>query len=320
MTNIKDLAKMAGVSVTTVSRVLNNHPYVKEEKRQSVLKAIEDSNYQPNINAVHLSKGKTFLVGVMLPFLDTPYFAALVTGIASEAVKNQYNLVLIQTKYEKSSEITALQMLKQKQIDGLIICSRACDWADIKAYIPYGPIVLCENTKGKNVSATFIDHYKGFMKALEYLYGKGHRKIGYCIGRRTGTNSKFRELAYMDFLKKYSLPFNPDYVFEGCLYLDDGDRVVRGISQMLNPPTALLVTSDQVAAGIVTRARQENISIPDQLALIGFDNQPIAKMMNITTMEVPLIDVGRKLFLQAINEKEITHQEIDVQLIERQTV
>ncbi|WP_066319698.1 LacI family DNA-binding transcriptional regulator [Bacillus sp. FJAT-29814] len=320
MTNIKDLAKMAGVSVTTVSRVLNNHPYVKEEKRQSVLKAIEDSNYQPNINAVHLSKGKTFLVGVVLPVSDSPYFAALVTGIASEAFKNQYNLVLIQTNYERNRELAALQMLKQKQIDGLIICSRACDWATIEAYIPYGPIVLCEDPNGKNVSATFIDHYKSFMKALDYLYGKGHRKIGYCIGRRTGTNSKFREQAYRDFLKKCNLPFNPDYVFERCLYLEDGDRVIRSISQMADPPSALLVTSDQVAAGIVTRARQENIFIPDQLALIGFDNQPIAKMMNITTMEVPLIDVGRKLFLQAINEKEITHQEIDVQLIERQTV
>jgi DNA-binding LacI/PurR family transcriptional regulator len=319
MTNIKDLAKMAGVSVTTVSRVLNNHPYVKEEKRQAVLKAIAVSNYQQNINAVHLSKGKTSLVGVMLPILDTPYFASLVTGIASEAVKNHYNLVVIQTNYELSREIAGLNMLKQKQIDGLIICSRACDWADIEAFIPYGPIVLCEDAKGKNVSATFIDHYKSFLKALEYLYGEGHRKIGYCIGRRTGTNSKFREQAYRDFLKKYNLPFNPDYVFGGCLYLEDGDRVVRGIRQMADPPTALLVTSDQVAAGIVTCAQRESISIPNQLALIGFDNQPIARMMNITTMDVPYVELGRKLFLQAIDET-ITYQEIDVQLIERKTV
>lgn len=311
---------MAGVSVTTVSRVLNNHPYVKGEKRKAVLKAIADSNYQQNINAVHLSRGKTFLVGVMLPVSNHPYFAALVTGIASEAFNHQYNLVLIQTNYELTREIAALQMLKQKQIDALIILSRNCDWATLEEYIPCGPIVLSEDTKGKNVSATFIDHYKGFMKALEYLYRKGHRKIGYCIGRRTGTNSKFREQAYRDFLKKYSMPYNSDYVFEQCLYLEDGDRVIQGISQMEDPPTALLVTSDQVAAGIVTIARQQNISIPDELALIGFDNHPIAKMMDITTMEIPLVDVGRKLFQQAINEYEITYQEIDVQLIERQTV
>jgi DNA-binding LacI/PurR family transcriptional regulator len=320
MTNIKDLAKMAGVSVTTVSRVLNNHPYVKEEKRQAVLKAIAESNYQQNINAVHLSRGKTFLVGVMMPVSDHPYFAALVTGIASEAFNHQYNLVLIQTNYELEREIAALQMLKQKQIDGLIICSRNCDWTTIEEYIPYGPIVLCEDTNGKNVSATFIDHYKSFMKALEYLYGKGHRKIGYCIGRRTGTNSKFREQAYRDFLKKYSLPYNRDYVFEQCLYLEDGDRVIRGICEMADPPTALLVTSDQVAAGIYTRAKQQKISIPDELALIGFDNHPIAKMMNITTMEIPLVEVGKKLFRQAINESEITYREIAVKLIERQTV
>jgi DNA-binding LacI/PurR family transcriptional regulator len=320
MANIKDIAKMAGVSVTTVSRVLNNHPYVSADKKEAVRKAIELCKYQPNINAVHLSIGKTYLIGVVIPFSNHPYFGLLLEGIANEALKSNYKLVLFQTNYEELREAEALAMLKDKQIDVLIICSRICKWDMIDEYLSYGRIILCEDVRGKNVSATFIDHYKTFTKALTYLYDKGHKKIGYCIGRRTRTNSKQRELAYHDFMEKWDLPFEPAYIFDECLHVEDGDRVVQQVKKMSDPPSALLVTSDQVAAGIVTCCRVNNISIPEELAIMGFDNQPIAKMMNITTLEIPLMEMGKNLFRQAVEKADISQKEIFVELIERDTV
>ncbi|MEO2077275.1 MAG: LacI family DNA-binding transcriptional regulator [Bacillus sp. (in: firmicutes)] len=321
MTNIRDLAKMAGVSVTTVSRVLNHHPYVSEEKRKAVLEAIEQTNYQQNINAVHLSMGKTFLVGVVVPYIDHPYFSLLLKGMASEALENNYKLVLFQTNYVESRELEALQMLKQKQIDALIICSRKTRWTTISDYLTFGPIILCEDTRGRPVSSTFVDHYKSFMTALDYLFEKGHRNLGYCIGRISGRNSFYRENAFKDFVTKHDLPFNPAHIFDHCLHFEDGERVIERIGGMAAPPSALLVTSDEVAAGIVTCAQTRGISIPDDLALIGFNNQPIAKMMNITTMEIPLVEIGKKLFLQGINTgQQVSHQEIPVTLIERNTV
>jgi DNA-binding LacI/PurR family transcriptional regulator len=320
MANIKDIAKMAGVSVTTVSRVINNHPYVSADKIEAVRRAMEICNYQRNINAVHLSKGKTFLIGVVVPFTNHPYFGLLVEGIANEAVKNNYKLVLFQTNYEEKREIEALMMLKHKQIDAIIICSRICGWDIIDEYVSYGPIILCEDARGRKVSSTFIDHYKSFTKALEYLYKNGHHKIGYCIGRKSGTNSKQRESAYRDFLMKLNEPFEPYYIFYECFNFEDGERVVQRLTNMSNPPSALLVSSDQVAAGILTCCKEKNILIPNELALMGFDNQPIAKMMKITTLEIPLIVVGRKLFLQAIDNINISHQEIFVKLIVRLTV
>ncbi|PLS03651.1 LacI family DNA-binding transcriptional regulator [Neobacillus cucumis] len=321
MTNIRDLAKMAGVSVTTVSRVLNNHPYVREEKRNKVLSAIKESNYQPNINAIHLSMGKTFLIGVVVPFIDHPYFSLLIKGIAIEALENNYKLVLFQTNYEVVKELEALQMLKQKQIDALIICSRISEWPIIEEYLTYGRIVLCEDTRGRNVSSTFVDHYQGFLTALEYLYEKGHRNIGYCIYRNSGANSKNRALAYEHFIEKYQLPYHPEYIITQCLQFEDGEKVLDRVQQMSNPPSAMLVTSDEVAAGIVTSAQNRNFSIPSDLAIIGFNNQPIAHMMQITTIEIPLMEIGRKQFLQAMNESEIAvYQEVPVTLIERETV
>jgi len=294
MTNIKNLAKMAGVSVTTVSRVLNKHPYVSEEKKNAVLEAVKNSNYQQNINAVHLSKGKTQLIGVVLPFSDHPYFGLLLKGIANQALENNNKLVLFQTDYIESREM--------------------------EAYSQYGPIVLCEQIKkGTKVSTIFVDHYKTFYDALEYLYRKGHEKIGYCIGRKKGTNSQYRDLAYRDFLEKYRLPYNEGYVMDSCLYFEDGEKVIKQIKEMETPPSALLVTSDQVAAGIVTCSQKQGIRIPNELAIIGFDNEPIANMMDITTIEIPLVEMGENLFRQAI-EWDTLHKELFVKLIERGTV
>ena len=320
MANIKDIAKMAGVSVTTVSRVLNNHPYVSAEKKDAVNTAIKECNYQQNINAVHLSKGKTFLIGVVVPFTNHPYFGLLVEGIANEAVKNNYHLVLIQTNYELNRELAALMMLKDKQIDALIICSRICEWDHIEEYISYGPIILNEDTRGKKVSSTYIDHYKCFSRALEYLHKKGHKKIGYCIGRNSGTNSQQRENAYKEFLIKSHEPFEPNYIFYDCYHFEDGEKIIKRLKNMKNPPSALLVTSDQVAAGILVCCREQHIVVPDELAIIGFDNQPIAKIMNITTLDIPLVEVGKRLFLQALETTKISQEVVSVKLIERQTV
>lgn len=318
MTNIKDLAKLAGVSVTTVSRVLNDHPYVSKEKRDAVLKAIEATNYYKNINAVHLSKGKTNMMGVVVPFIDHTYFALLIKGIAKQALKNNYKLVLFQTEYQKERELEALEMLKLKQIDSLIFCSRACDFNIIEEHMSFGPIVLCEHIVGKRISSSYVNHYNVFFEALDYLYQKGHREIGYCIARRTGSNSIERERAYRDFLKKYKLPFRENYIIDGCLYFEDSEEVIRQLKQLTVLPTALLVTSDQLAAGIVTYCQANGIAIPEELSIIGFDNQPIAKMMNITTIDIPLFEMGENLFLQAV-AKEISNKEMSVKLIERGT-
>jgi DNA-binding LacI/PurR family transcriptional regulator len=304
-----------------VSRVLNDHPYVSEEKRTAVLAAIRESSYRQNRNAVSLSRGKTYLVGVVVPFIDHPYFALLLKGIAHKALENNYKLVLFQTNYVESRELEALQMLKQKQIDALIICSRRCSWSAVEEHSAFGPIILCEDTRGKKVSSTFVDHYKSFLFALEYLYQKGHQKIGYCIGRKTGSNSRQREASYRDFLRDYHLPYHPAYIFDNLVYFEDGEKVIEEIKTMADPPSALLVTSDQLAAGIFTCAQNQNISIPDDLALIGFNNQPIAKTMNITTIEIPLETIGKELFLQAISdEQEAAYNEIPFHLIERKTV
>lgn len=184
MTNIKEIAQFAGVSVSTVSRVLNNHPYVSPDKRESVLQAIERLNYTRNINAIHLSKGKTNLLGIILPFTNHPYYGAIVNGITKQANAIGYHIVIFQTHYEREKEIQALNMLQMKQLDGIIICSRISEMKVLLSYQKYGPIILCEDTAQAELSSISIDHYAAFSCALEYVIAKGYTKIGYSLGRK----------------------------------------------------------------------------------------------------------------------------------------
>jgi LacI family repressor for deo operon, udp, cdd, tsx, nupC, and nupG len=325
MGNIRQIAKLAGVSVATVSRVLNNYPYVKEEKRKAVWEAVEKLNYTKNINAVHLAKGKTSMVGVVLPYVNHPYFSTIVEGIATEALQCGYHLLLFQTDYEANKEIEALEMLKMKQVDGIIICSRTINWEWIEAYKDYGPIVLCENVKGRDMLSVYINHYRAFAMGMNYLIEKGHRKIGYCIGRTTGTNSKDREAAYYETLKQINESPRPEWIFDHCLYIEDGKRVVTSLLQMKERPTALLVSSDQVAAGIVTFAQHKGLKIPEELAILSFDNHPISEALNITTIELPLSLMGKRAFRMIyshLESGELTKEteELSVRLVERLTV
>ena len=319
MTTIHDVAKLAGVSVSTVSRVLNNHPYVKREKVEAVKKAIKETGYIQNINAINLRKGKTNLVGVVLPFIDHPYFAQLIQGISLVASIHHYKLVLYQTGYDEGQEMEALEMLKLKQIDSLVICSRKISLATVERYREYGNIVLFENGGNTSLSYTFVDHYACFMKALNYLYDRGHREIGFSINRSDGTNSRLRERAYQDFLKTKRLRYNEEYIFKEAFNFEDGERVLEELSSLKRRPTALLTTSDQVAAGIIIASANYNLSIPDDLAIIGFDDQPIANAMNITTVGIPLNSIGQLLFEQTMSDT-VSHKEVTVELIERQTV
>lgn len=325
MGNIRQIAKLAGVSVATVSRVLNDYPYVKEEKRKAVWEAVEKLNYTKNINAVHLAKGKTSMVGVVLPYVNHPYFSTIVEGIATEALQCGYHLLLFQTGYEANKEIEALEMLKMKQFDGIIICSRTIKWELIEAYKGYGPIVLCENVKGRDMLSVYINHYRAFAMGMNYLIEKGHRKIGYCIGRTTGTNSKDREAAYYETLKQINESPRPEWIFDHCLYIEDGKRVVTSLLQMKERPTALLVSSDQVAAGIVTFAQHKGLKIPEELAILSFDNHPISEALNITTIELPLSLMGKRAFRMIYSHLENGEvrketEELSVRLVERLTV
>ncbi|MFB6727390.1 LacI family DNA-binding transcriptional regulator [Bacillus mobilis] len=325
MANIKDIAKMAGVSVTTVSRVLNDHPYVSEEKRKAVIEIVEKLNYSQNANAVHLSKGKTNIVGVILPYINHPCFDAMVGGMMEVALAHNYRVLLCQTNYNKKEEMKSLHMLKTKQLDGLIICSRANDWETIEPYASYGAIVACEDNDISNISSVYTNHSAAFQLGMEYLIEKGYKKIGYCTGRKLGPSSQKRFDVYKQQLQSIDEEVNEEWIFTECFTLEDGVRVAHKLKEMQHLPEALIVAGDEVAIGVMTEAEKLGIQVPEDLAIIGFDNQPISQVLQLTTIDQNLKEIGKKafeMFYRQISDESSKQEKVEIpyELVERSTV
>ncbi|WIK96186.1 LacI family DNA-binding transcriptional regulator [Bacillus bombysepticus] len=325
MANIKDIAKMAGVSVTTVSRVLNDHPYVSEEKRKAVIEIVEKLNYSQNANAVHLSKGKTNIVGVILPYINHPCFDAMVNGMMEIALTHNYRVLLCQTNYNKKEEMKSLHMLKTKQLDGLIICSRANDWETIEPYASYGTIIACEDNDISNISSVYTNHSAAFQLGMDYLIEKGYKKIGYCTGRKLGPSSQKRFDVYKQQLQSIDEEVNEEWIFTECFTLEDGVKVAHKLKEMQDLPGALIVVGDEVAIGVMTEVEKLGIQVPEDLAIIGFDNQPISQVLQLTTIDQNLKEIGKTAFEmlhRKVNDESSKQEKLEIpyELVERSTV
>ncbi|MGN9865798.1 LacI family DNA-binding transcriptional regulator [Bacillus swezeyi] len=323
MANIREIAKAAGVSITTVSRVLNGHPYVKEEKRKKVLETIERLEYARNMHAVHLSKGFSNMIGVVLPTISLPYFTELIEGIAEEAAEAGIHFALYQTNYQLEKEIFALEQLKQRQVDGLIFCSKAMSDEELLNWRETGPFILCQDSREQHFSTVSIPHQEAFRRGLDFLIEKGHRKIAIGLARKNGVNSHFRLTAYKEALAAIGETYREDWVFERSLTITDGRKLFSEWSRMEEKPTAVFVANDQVSAGLYLEARRHNVDIPGRLAILSCDNQPISEVLGISTIEIKIKDMGRhafRLLQKRISGHDPEKQIISYKLMKRLTV
>lgn len=325
MANIKEIARLAGVSVSTVSRVLNDHPYVSAEKRARVLEMVEQLKYARNMNAVHLITGKTRSIAIMLPYINHAYFSRLTEGIGGEALANHYRLVLYQTAYKTSKEHEVLEMLRNREVDGIIIVSMSTPVAVIEEYCRYGPILCCQDAGERAFSSIYIDHARAFRAGMDCLISKGHRHFGFTVGRMDSPSTKSRLEAYKKVLGELNEPFRQEWIMDGCLDIEDGASIMQRLQNMPKRPTAMMVTGDQVAAGLLWEAGKRGVSVPGQLAIIGFDNQPVSKLLGLTTIDNRLLEMGAEAFrilYRQIREPDSrpVRKELAFRLIERSSV
>lgn len=326
MSNIKAISKLAGVSIATVSRVLNNYPYVKIETRQAVEDAIKKLNYTPNSSAIHLRHGKTYVIGVIVPFVNHPFFSMLIQGIGEASLLHDYDIILLQQGSDKSREIEHLSMLKNKRVDGLILTSSLNTWETINDFMKYGPIISCEKIEKGIIPSVFINHFKAFYEGIHFLLKRGYKNIAICPGPAESAVSMEREQGYIAVLKELNLPNHPEWIFREHHSIKTGKEIMNLVMRMDNQPDALITGSDEVAAGVLFEAKENNISIPNDFGILGFDNQPISELLNITTIEQPIKDIGKsamELLIKMINNKknklDSIQTELPFNLIERRS-
>ncbi|WP_214801350.1 LacI family DNA-binding transcriptional regulator [Exiguobacterium sp. ERU656] len=322
MANITEIAKEAGVSRSTVSRVLNNQPYVIAEKREAVLRAMKQLDYRPNQNAVHLSRGKTNVIGVMVPQINHPFFSQLIEGIGIACAEQNISMLIHQTFNDRKQEQLSFTQLRHKQIDGLIIGSSVSPPEALERVRRDGPVVICEQRE-ESLAQVAVDHQSGVLAVLSHLVERGHSSLGLCLGNPASGVGLIRRHAFEAFVQEHGLLVSPDWYFEENYSFADGQKVMNQLLTLTDRPTAMIVGNDYVAAGIIHQAKQEGIKIPDMLAVTGFDNQAIAEAMGMTTVAQPIERLGKEavqLLDQLARGKELPIcQPMPLELIVRET-
>lgn len=327
MATIEDVAKKAKVSVTTVSRMLNDHPYVSEKTKKKIYKVMEELNYYPNNVAQQLRGKGSMMIGVIISYITNPFFAYLVDAIEKEALAKGYHLVVLQTQGNPNLEEFYIELVQKKQLDGLIITNLETATSKIKTLITEGKVVICNRYIGEEkLPVIHIDEEEASFRGTEFLIQKGHQKIAFCTGNVLNNNDQ-RFKGFLKALKEYDLDFNEDWFLEHTLGIDGGRNFIRWfVDTPEERPTAVFSNGDEVAAGIISEARKNNIQIPKDLAVLGFDNQPIAALTfpEITTISQPIELLGKysaqKLIAQIEGETLEQNIALKTELIIRDSV
>ncbi|MEI5907437.1 LacI family DNA-binding transcriptional regulator [Bacillus spongiae] len=323
MSNITEIAKRANVSRTTVSRVLNHHPYVKHDKREAVFQAMKELHYVPNLNAINLSRGRTNVLGVIVPKISHPFFSSLIEGIGEECHQFDYSLLVYQSNNDPKKELQFFDKLKHQQIDGLILGSSVLPTATVDHFAQYLNVVSCENSNSNILPRVYVNHGHGIQLAIDHLRERGHQKMGLCIGNPQSGVGVTRRESFFHFQELYELNWQEEWYFSEQYTIDHGREIARNLIEQKERPTAMIVGSDQVAAGLYYELANQELRIPEDLAIVGFDNQPIAQITELTTIQQPVKELGKKAVFLLNN---LIHKQIvplsnlfDLQLIARKS-
>lgn len=291
MVNISDVAKKAKVSVTTVSRAMNDHPYVSDKTKKKIQQVMDELGYFPNSGARQLRGKSTKLIGVIVSYITNPFFSYLVAHIEKTATAMGYHLIILQTLEDNEREKLFINMLKRKQLDGLIAASLEAKTPDVIEMVKDGSIVLCNRSHiYDNLPLIQIDEEDVSETATNHLFDRGYQHIGFCLGGAELHGSDRRFKGFLKAHQQHGKTFNPDFFFRQCRTIPDGRQLFHTLAGLPHRPDAIFANSDEVAAGLIEEATQNGWRVPEDLAVLGFDDQPIASIISpkLTTVRQPI--------------------------------
>ncbi|MDI3310353.1 MAG: LacI family DNA-binding transcriptional regulator [Thermoanaerobacterium sp.] len=324
MATIRDVAEKAGVTVTTVSRVLNNRGYISEKTRKKVYEAMKELNYQPNELARSLYRRKSYLIGLLIPSVSHPFFAELTNYIEYYAYQNNYKILLCNSLQDVEKEKGYIDMLKRHQVDGIIIGSHTLK---TEQYLNVNlPIVAIDRYFSEKIPYVASDNYNGGVLATKLLIQKGCRKIAHISGPlilNTPANNRYK--AFMDVVKEYNVE---NVVVETKINVFDIDEHRKLIFKLFTDHPdidGIFASGDFIAATIINASREIGKEVPKDLKVVGYDDISIAKMIvpPLTTIRQPIEEMAKKtieIILDQIDGKEVSIENIlPITLIERES-
>ncbi len=294
--SIYDVARESGVSVFTVSAVVNNKAHVGKSLREKVEAAIRKLNYRPNLIARSLAKQKTHTIGMIVPDIGNPFFPIVVRGAEDAAQKHGYNLLLCNSDDSLDKEEKAVELLLSKRVDGILLTKAADDFRpSLQQMIKEVdiPFVLVMRTYPKLTrDAVITDDYHGAYEAVSHLARAGRKRIGLISGPLKVSNAKERWAGFQDALKAEGLPIEQDLVIEGDYRLESGYRA--GHSMFSRRPDGIYVANHLMTVGLLKAADEMGLRCPEDFGLVSFDDYPWLGIFRprLTTVELPKHQLG----------------------------
>lgn len=315
MVSISDLARRAEVSVTTVSRVLNNssHP-VSAATRLRVLKAAEELNYRPNALARAMITRRTQIVGVIVGDSSDPYFSTIVRGIEAEARKHEYLIIICNTERDPAVERNYLELLYDYQVDGIVFAGgsvhETMELAGVLEELQENGVALVALNPHTVVAVEIcVDNVVAAREMTEHLLELGHRRIALIEGPEDITTTAQRRQGYREALAEAGLPFEAELLWPGAFTFESGVEAGHRYLATTDKPSAIFASNDQTAIGFMAVVRHAGVRIPEDVSVAGFDDIEQARYVfpPLTTIEVPMHQLGeegmRHLLAQLQDEK-----------------
>jgi LacI family transcriptional regulator len=320
--NAYDVARKAGVSQSTVSRVLNNYPHIKEETKKKVLSAIKELNFTRDEIARSLAEKKTRTIGLIIGDITNPFYAESSSIIMKRANDQNYDVIISYTDYQNDNLDQAIQTLIGKRVDGIIIGSINRSNKKIKELYQSGfPIILYNSPVDDYEQSNFVvlNNERGAYLATEHLIMLGHQRIAFVSGPDRFLNLYHRHIGYVNALKKYNIPYNESLVYKGELTFQEIITFVITRLFTHNRPTAIFAGSDQIALAIMDAAAKQGLRMPDDLSIIGYDNINFSAnhLISLTTVSqniVTMASLALENLLLLIEGNEEMERSIQIEL------
>ena len=310
MPTIKDIAAKANVSIKTVSRVINGKSGVSDGTRQHVQQIIHELDYVPNLSAQRLKRGKSDLIALVLPRVESPYAIKLFGSILAEARKLQYFVLVLEHNPNEDGGRTSIEhIIRNHQVDGLIIAPPGGDNPQLTTFlrenhIPY--VVITPNYPETHHLLVRTTDRLGAEEAMRYLISLGHEQIAYLTCLQSERFSQDRLAGYMAAMEEAHLPVHDRLIWQGDNSVESGYEAALTLLQMSEPPTAIFAGNDEMAVGVILAASQLGVRVPEELSVMGFDDAPISQQIypRLTTVFQPIAEMARASIEKLVNSIE----------------
>ena len=298
-TTIKDIANVLNISPAAVSKALHNDSRISEKTKKAVRQVAKNLNYQPNHLASALRSGKSKLVGVIVPRTNSNFFSATIHNIEEVLNEKGYNIIITQSNESYKKECANIDTLLFTQVDGIIV-SMANETVDLSHFekVKNAGIPLITFDRGENdlnVDYIGINDYDSSHTIVDHLVDEGCKRIAHIGGFKRTRIFNNRIRGYIDALKKHDLPLDKELLLESSLTISDGRKKMQQLLDLKNRPDAVYVAGDYAALGALQVLNEQNIKIPEEIALVGFGDEPFSNMTTptITSMNQHSYKIGR---------------------------